>query len=182
MCWLDEELSGRAYIAGDSYTIADITAQCALLLGKNTGVPIPAEIDEPHALVRDRDQATYRPGLIRSSSNLHSAQAFASTRNPKNTALCQLISSREVYGLYWATFCMWHRDGKRVFNHLIYNSFCTRSTLFSPIGRGYREPWCDSTRLRDDSRSVTSVFRRTNWCVCPTRERTQTYLESLDVR
>ena len=42
MRWLDEELSGRAFIAGDRYTIADITAQCALLLGKNTGAPIPA--------------------------------------------------------------------------------------------------------------------------------------------
>src|SRR3974377_1756250 len=36
MHWLDEELSGRAFIAGDRYTIADITAQCALLLGKIT--------------------------------------------------------------------------------------------------------------------------------------------------
>lgn len=42
MRWLDEELSGRAFIAGDRYTIADITAQCALLLGKITGAPIPA--------------------------------------------------------------------------------------------------------------------------------------------
>ncbi len=44
MRWLDDELSRRAYIAGDSYTIADITAQCALVLGKNTGAPIPAEL------------------------------------------------------------------------------------------------------------------------------------------
>lgn len=39
--WLDRELATRPFIAGDSYTIADITAQCALLLGKNTGTPIP---------------------------------------------------------------------------------------------------------------------------------------------
>lgn len=44
MRWLDDELSRRAYIAGDSYTIADITAQCALVLGKNTGAPIAAEL------------------------------------------------------------------------------------------------------------------------------------------
>jgi glutathione S-transferase len=44
MRWLDEELSRRAYIVGDTYTIADITAQCALLLGKNTGAPIPTEL------------------------------------------------------------------------------------------------------------------------------------------
>ena len=40
--WLDAELATRAYIAGDRYTIADITAQCAVLLGKNTGVPLTA--------------------------------------------------------------------------------------------------------------------------------------------
>jgi glutathione S-transferase len=44
MRWLDEELSRRAYIVGDTYTIADITAQCALLFGKNTGAPIPTEL------------------------------------------------------------------------------------------------------------------------------------------
>jgi glutathione S-transferase len=42
MAWLDRELATRPYIAGDNYTVADITAQCALLLGKNTGTPIPA--------------------------------------------------------------------------------------------------------------------------------------------
>ena len=46
MRWLDRELAGRPFIAGDHYTIADITAQCACLLGKNTGTPIPADL--PH--------------------------------------------------------------------------------------------------------------------------------------
>ncbi len=41
MRWLDGELAKRPFIAGDQYTIADITAQCALILGKNTGTPIP---------------------------------------------------------------------------------------------------------------------------------------------
>jgi len=41
MEWLDRELAARPYMAGDRYTIADITAQCAFVLGKNTGVPIP---------------------------------------------------------------------------------------------------------------------------------------------
>ena len=58
MRWLDEELSGRAYIAGDSYTIADITAQCALLLGKNTGAPIPAGLTN---LTRWFETVTKRP-------------------------------------------------------------------------------------------------------------------------
>lgn len=44
MAWLDGELAGRPYIAGERYTVADITAQCGLLLGKNTGTPIPAEL------------------------------------------------------------------------------------------------------------------------------------------
>jgi glutathione S-transferase len=43
MAWLDAELSGREFITGSRYTVADITAQCALVLGKNTGVPIDAE-------------------------------------------------------------------------------------------------------------------------------------------
>ncbi len=44
MKWLDGALKDRPFIAGDHYTIADITAQCALLLGKNTGTPLPAEL------------------------------------------------------------------------------------------------------------------------------------------
>ena len=44
MAWLDAELAGRSYISGAAYTIADITAQCACLLGKNTGTPIPANL------------------------------------------------------------------------------------------------------------------------------------------
>lgn len=44
MRWLDKELSYKNFIAGDRYSIADITAQCALLLGKYTGAPIPKEL------------------------------------------------------------------------------------------------------------------------------------------
>lgn len=40
MAWLDDELSRRKFIAGSRYTVADITAQCAFVLGKNTGTPI----------------------------------------------------------------------------------------------------------------------------------------------
>jgi glutathione S-transferase len=43
MRWLDGELAMRLFIAGDRYTVADITAQCALILGKNTKNPIPGE-------------------------------------------------------------------------------------------------------------------------------------------
>jgi glutathione S-transferase len=44
MRWLDIELAKRPFITGDRYTIADITAQCALILGKNTGTPIPGDL------------------------------------------------------------------------------------------------------------------------------------------
>ena len=44
MSWLDAELSKRQFIAGSRYTIADITAQCALVLGKNTGTPVAQEM------------------------------------------------------------------------------------------------------------------------------------------
>lgn len=44
MVWLDRELATRPYIAGENYTIADITAQAAFVLGKNTGTPIPDEL------------------------------------------------------------------------------------------------------------------------------------------
>jgi len=41
LAWLDGELDGRDYIANDDYTVADITAQCAVLLGKAVGVRVP---------------------------------------------------------------------------------------------------------------------------------------------
>ena len=44
MAWLDGEWAKRPFIAGGRYTVADITAQCGLLLGKNTGTPIPATL------------------------------------------------------------------------------------------------------------------------------------------
>ena len=44
MRWLDRELAGRACIAGEDYTMADIVAQCACILGKATGVRIPPEL------------------------------------------------------------------------------------------------------------------------------------------
>ncbi len=38
MAWLDEELGGRDYVAGDRYTIADITLQCSLIIAKAIGI------------------------------------------------------------------------------------------------------------------------------------------------
>jgi glutathione S-transferase len=44
MDWLNTELADRPYIAGDTYTMADIVAQCAFVLGKAAGVRIPPEM------------------------------------------------------------------------------------------------------------------------------------------
>ena len=44
MRWLDEELEGRPFIAGDRYTMADITAQVALLTARGVAkLPIPED-------------------------------------------------------------------------------------------------------------------------------------------
>jgi glutathione S-transferase len=44
MAWLNGELAGRSHIAGDEYTLADIVAQCACVLGKAVGLRISPEM------------------------------------------------------------------------------------------------------------------------------------------
>jgi len=46
MAWLDVELAGRRHIAGEDYSMADIVAQCAFVLGKAVGLRIPPEMSE----------------------------------------------------------------------------------------------------------------------------------------
>ncbi len=42
MEWLNQELEGKQFIAGADYTVADITAQCAFVMGKAAlGIRIP---------------------------------------------------------------------------------------------------------------------------------------------
>jgi len=41
--WLDGELSGRPFVAGERYTIADITALCAIDFGRVVGIRISPE-------------------------------------------------------------------------------------------------------------------------------------------
>jgi glutathione S-transferase len=43
LAWLEGEMAGRDYIVTDTYTVADITLQCGLLLGKAVGIRIPEE-------------------------------------------------------------------------------------------------------------------------------------------
>jgi glutathione S-transferase len=44
MAWLDGELAERSHIVGDDYTLTDIVAQCACVLGKAVGLRIPPEM------------------------------------------------------------------------------------------------------------------------------------------
>ncbi|PZQ63433.1 MAG: glutathione S-transferase [Phenylobacterium zucineum] len=58
--WLDEELAGRPFIAGDRYTMADIIAQTTVDFGLFIGVEIPAEaaaVRAWHARVSARPSA-----------------------------------------------------------------------------------------------------------------------------
>jgi len=41
--WLDQELAGRVFVAGDRYTIADVTALCGIDFGRPTGIRVAPE-------------------------------------------------------------------------------------------------------------------------------------------
>lgn len=58
MGWLDLELAGRRHMAGKDYSMADIVAQCALVLGKAVGLRVSP--DMPH-LSRWFAEVTARP-------------------------------------------------------------------------------------------------------------------------
>jgi glutathione S-transferase len=60
MGWLDEELAARRYIAGERYTIADITALCGIDFGRVSGIRIAPEqknLARWHAEVSSRPSA-----------------------------------------------------------------------------------------------------------------------------
>ncbi len=56
--WLDGELADRKFIAGDRYTIADITALCGIDFGRVSGIRIE---DGQSNLKRWHDQISSRP-------------------------------------------------------------------------------------------------------------------------
>jgi glutathione S-transferase len=58
MNWLDRELAGRRHIAGENYTLADIVAQSACVLGKAVGLRIPSDMTN---LSRWFTEVTARP-------------------------------------------------------------------------------------------------------------------------
>jgi glutathione S-transferase len=58
--WLDEELADREFIAGNDYTVADITALCGIDFGRVTGIRIKPEqknLARWHAAVSARPSA-----------------------------------------------------------------------------------------------------------------------------
>ncbi|MDP6953582.1 MAG: glutathione S-transferase family protein [Alphaproteobacteria bacterium] len=57
--WLDKELAGREFIATDDYTVADITAQCAVLIAK--GVCDVRIADDQANLAAWWERVTARP-------------------------------------------------------------------------------------------------------------------------
>lgn len=60
LAWLDSELAGRDYAAGDRFTIADITALCAIDFGRAVGIRITPEqshLSAWHARVSARPSA-----------------------------------------------------------------------------------------------------------------------------
>jgi len=56
--WLDKELADRPFIAGDSFTIADITALVAIQFGKISDIRIP---DDHKNLTRWHGEVSTRP-------------------------------------------------------------------------------------------------------------------------
>ena len=47
--WLDGEIADRDFVVNDTYTVADITLQCAIVLGKGVGVRAPENLANVNA-------------------------------------------------------------------------------------------------------------------------------------
>ena len=62
--WLDQELSKQSFISGERFTIADITAFCALEFARGLMKFNPAKEDMPH-LQAYRDRIAERPSATR---------------------------------------------------------------------------------------------------------------------
>ncbi len=61
MAWLDGELADREYIAGDAFTIADITAICAFGIGRVAKIRIPEALTN---LTAWHERMSARPSVI----------------------------------------------------------------------------------------------------------------------
>ena len=54
--WLDQVLTDRTFIATDRYSMADIVLQCALIMAKPTGTPIPSDCTQINRWFADVSQ------------------------------------------------------------------------------------------------------------------------------
>ena len=79
LAWLDGELAGREFIAGDRYTIADITALCGIDFGRVVKHPHRPEHEEPAALARGGVVAAEREGLAGAACARDASAARASS-------------------------------------------------------------------------------------------------------
>jgi glutathione S-transferase len=61
MAWLDGELADHECIAGDTFTIADITAICAFGIGRVAKIHIPEELTH---LTAWHERTSARPSVI----------------------------------------------------------------------------------------------------------------------
>jgi glutathione S-transferase len=60
MTWLDDELAGRAYVAGEAFTVADITAVCGFGIGRVARIRIPEALQN---LTRWHETVSARPSV-----------------------------------------------------------------------------------------------------------------------
>ncbi len=67
MAWLDGELASRDYIAGDCFTLADITAICAFGIGRVAKIRIPEELKN---LTEWNDRMSARDSVIATGPKL----------------------------------------------------------------------------------------------------------------
>ncbi len=82
LAWLDEELAGRPFVAGDRYTIADITALCAIDFGRVVDIRIAPE--QKH-LARWHEAVSSRPSAkaLCKRRRWRRAQRAAGERSPR---------------------------------------------------------------------------------------------------
>ena len=68
LAWLDGVLADRPFIAGERYTIADITALCGIDFGRVSKIRVQPEHTQPDPLARGGVRPTERQGVGHSRS------------------------------------------------------------------------------------------------------------------
>ena len=85
--WLENELAGRSYMAGDRFTVADITALCAIDFGKVAKIRLVArQAPAPGRVARALRRAAEQR---RPSASLPSVGRARPSRSPRARAACR---------------------------------------------------------------------------------------------